>query len=592
MRLPARFRLKAFPTDNRLWKVDWFGDLLRNPNAGSEPLLEVFIVPFKRGETTEEYLKQKSSYEYSQTRKIKVGVSLLPFLHLGTFWRAGIHQTAALSERVVLRNLKNDAVATRIVNAKNFQAKDELLDSFPSIEGCLETNFLEIDFPSKPKKKILIPCYEIIRFYFAGSSNLTRRIITGGIRTSPNALFDETQTNLDVATGHGNLILRGKLVGTDRHTVARLAFSEIANNAAWGVYSSIVKNFNNTGRRIAEASFPFVGNTNLQVCGKWFKEGDVWHLLVYFIESCSHPLPYKQLAWGIEGEREVNTGDKGGKKEHWINRTDDKTTDERGVGSDDEPTLKALFAEALFDGQKFTDLQNKEAETRLKSDKALDGSIRYRVVTVETDEKRELSTAEGTFGASKAQGLDIKIGEDKKTDDEIEDAPKIIPAGWDLFNNILVELEKDKAIKTNVLSFISDSDSLEIDASGYAIYFPHFISGKKIAWSFLDKEYIRRRQAMLAEILISGKFYYLFDTETRIKDHNDHYSMILIYNKDFTRIKTSFWQVLFSDCATFRGRKRDKWKWDDTNRETFRHDLTGHINHALRISTFIHSLSN
>ncbi len=106
MRLPARFRLKAFPTDNMLWKVDWFGDLLRNPNAGSEPLFEVFVVPFKRGETTEEYLKQKSSYDYSQSRKIKVGISLLPFLHLSTFWQAGIYQTAALSERVVLRIYK------------------------------------------------------------------------------------------------------------------------------------------------------------------------------------------------------------------------------------------------------------------------------------------------------------------------------------------------------------------------------------------------------------------------------------------------------------------------------------------------------
>ncbi len=34
MRLPARFRLKAFPTDNMLWKVDWFGDLLRLGEIG------------------------------------------------------------------------------------------------------------------------------------------------------------------------------------------------------------------------------------------------------------------------------------------------------------------------------------------------------------------------------------------------------------------------------------------------------------------------------------------------------------------------------------------------------------------------------
>lgn len=169
MRLPARFRLSAFPTDNQLWKIDWFGDLLPNPNARSEPLLEVFIVPFTRSEITAQILKQKGSYDYSQIRKIKVGISLLPFLHLGTFWRSGIHQTAALSERVVLRNLQIDATTTRIVSAKDFVAKDELLTNFPSIENCLETNLLEIDFPGKTEKKILISCYEIIRFYFAGS---------------------------------------------------------------------------------------------------------------------------------------------------------------------------------------------------------------------------------------------------------------------------------------------------------------------------------------------------------------------------------------------------------------------------------------
>ena len=97
MRLPARFRLKAFPADKRLWKVDWFGDIIPNSNAKSEPLLELFIVPFVAGEINQKNLKTKSSYNYEKFRKIEVGISLLPFLHLGTFWCGGIHHTASLS---------------------------------------------------------------------------------------------------------------------------------------------------------------------------------------------------------------------------------------------------------------------------------------------------------------------------------------------------------------------------------------------------------------------------------------------------------------------------------------------------------------
>lgn len=94
MRLPARFRLKAFPDDKQLWKVDRFGDLLPNTNSKSEPLLEVFIVPFTGDVIDQQTLKQKRFYDYKRFSKIKLGVSLLPFLHLGTFWRNGIHQTA------------------------------------------------------------------------------------------------------------------------------------------------------------------------------------------------------------------------------------------------------------------------------------------------------------------------------------------------------------------------------------------------------------------------------------------------------------------------------------------------------------------
>ena len=591
MRLPARFKLKAFPADNRLWKVDWFGDLLPNPNAKSEPLLEAFIVPYRRSETSEELLRQRGSYDYTQIRKISVGVSLLPFLHLGTFWRGGIHQTAALSERIVLRNLRIDHTAARIVNAENFEASDELLTSFPAMGSCPKTSFFEIDFPEKPAKKILVPCYEVVRFYFAGSSNLTRSIITGGVRAVPNRLFDETQTKLNAATGSANLILRGKLAGTDRHTVARLAFSESANNAAWGIYSSIIKNLSNTGRGIVEAVFPFVGNTSLQVCGKWFKKDNTWHFLVYFIESCSHPLPYKQLAWGIEGEQEVIATPEAGKKEHWINRTDDKNTDERIVGSDDEPALQALFAEAFFDGQKFTDLQNKGTETRLKDTKESDRIVHYKVATTVTEQTREISTAAGTFGNSKTQGLDIKIGEDEKpTEETEEDAPKIIPAGWELFKSILTGLEKNASTRIKILSFKNEDGGFNRFNQPEGIYFPSTVGGRTASWAFLNEERSKQRQVMLAEIKDNDKIFYLFDIEVDLSDENDRYSMLIIKNENYEILDELFWRTLLAECVKNRGKKRDSWSWNKTNRLPIRHALKEIEKYTARIKEFLVNL--
>ncbi len=582
MRLPARFRLKAFPDDKRLWKIDWFGDLLPNPNARSEPLLEVFIVPFKETELNQQTLKQKSSYDYKQVRKIEVGISLLPFLHLGTFWSSGIHQTTALTERVFLRNLQINPQNTRIIAAPEFKNYETLLSYFPSIDSCPETTFFEIGFPKDAKKKILIPSYEVIRFYFAGSSNLTRGIMTGGTRQQQNRLFDPDQTELDENTGVGNLILRNKLIGTDRHNVARLAFSAFAEETAWRIYSSIVRNLNNKNRRIVEAGFPFVGETNLQVCGKWFKQEEVWHLLVYFMETCSYPLPYKQLIWGIEGETEVNPESPKSEKENTITRMKPEDQGEKEIEHDNEPSLKEIFDEVFYDGRKFTDLDSKEKEGRLKAEKTESGT-RYRVTTEKTDTKKGLSTGEGTFGSSETQGLKVGIGEDSDADNDL---PKSIPAGWGLFTNILTELEKDSSIKTRILSFDLDiKDALTKREHG--IYFPLNILGRWINWSFLDKQQKQRRQAMLAEINKDGKYFYLFDIEVNQENINDRYSMLVIKDENNGVLDRVFWKQILSDCAKNRGIKRDLWSWKNSQWVKVRHDLTEVVKYVFKISEFL-----
>ena len=37
-----------FPHDGRVWRVDWFGEVSRNPEVPSEALVETFISPLCR----------------------------------------------------------------------------------------------------------------------------------------------------------------------------------------------------------------------------------------------------------------------------------------------------------------------------------------------------------------------------------------------------------------------------------------------------------------------------------------------------------------------------------------------------------------
>lgn len=594
--LPPTHSIKEFPKDDRLWKVDWFGDLLPNPNAPSEPLLEVFIVPLNDWvEETEEKLSQRGSFNYAQTRKIKIGISFLPFLCLGTFWRNRINQKISLGKRFTFNKLQIDNEHSRIIDAKDFQAYEDLLIAFPSIRNCPETKFIEINLSYKSSQKLLIPSYEVLNSYFAGSSNLTRSIFTGGMFNHPNSIFDPTQTSIDETTGIGKLILRKKMAGTDRYNIARLAFSETAKKAAWGIYSSIAKNFNNKTRCIVEAKFPFIGKTDLQVCGKWFKQSetknitmndeknkpkDIWHFLVYFIESCSHPLPYKKLLWGIEGETETNQTEVE-KPEKAINQIETDVEKVTEVGNAEEPSLQTIFSETVFEGRKFSDLENKEKEERIKDENPKNDPTRYVITTEKVDTTRETSTGEGTYGESKTQGITVKIDENELDD---KDIPKEPPFGWGSFKSILTELEKDSSIKTGVIAFTTDMS--EPIGKSEGIYFPHIVLGKIRSWAYLDKKKNRRRQAMLAEIRKNNKIIYLLDTEVNLENESDRYSMLVIKNENYGILDTSFWKQLFEDCVEHRGIKRDLWDWKNTKFLPIRHDFKELTKYALKISEF------
>lgn len=84
--------IKEFPSDNRYWRVDWFGAIQPNPKLSREPVLQVVITPFKTPDINAlppNKLASASSglVDYTEQQTICIGTGQLPAVCVGSIWR-------------------------------------------------------------------------------------------------------------------------------------------------------------------------------------------------------------------------------------------------------------------------------------------------------------------------------------------------------------------------------------------------------------------------------------------------------------------------------------------------------------------------
>ncbi len=139
---------------------------------------------------------------------------------------------------------------------------------------------------------IIIPAVELIRFYYANSTRLSKAIFDGDFVHSPSSIYDREYTGLD-----------GKLAGVCRRqdvsdddcwTIARILNSQAAFDGARRVNDSMMRDFANTQHAPPKSAFPFAGKTRIKaLCKKVGYAPARW--LVLSLVSCSAPFPYENL---------------------------------------------------------------------------------------------------------------------------------------------------------------------------------------------------------------------------------------------------------------------------------------------------------
>lgn len=349
------FTIPDLTPDARPWRVDWFGEVAYPPNGlrRSQPVYRVLISPVLGDLSSPNIVTDDGDQ-----REAWLSIGTLPMVNMGDIWQNG--------EKIAQPNYQQESFGVHIAHssANIIKAGMSLDEHFvlPLNEhrwhrGATQSYCVCISM--KDGKRMIVPCMELIRFYFGTSSNVLHKLFTGLLREE--MLWREK--SFDPATGHLHLKLASRISGASASDIGRIALSKEAWRSAAGIYASCVTATSQKRTAYPYTGFPFAGPTTLQVSGRWLSfagEADST-FVVYRLQSCSHRFPFETLSYEVDAlkahrdaQKQGNTGGSKGDGV-WAKSGTGKPT----ISSHDPDVKKSGATRMVFGKTKFPDLSHK-----------------------------------------------------------------------------------------------------------------------------------------------------------------------------------------------------------------------------------------
>lgn len=298
-------RISVFPQDGTNWRIDWFGDIAFPNRMVRRKQPSVFIhlsrVIDDRFESDPSVLLSPHSTSPAKFQKrIWVSVGTLVLIRIGDIWRNGQLVCRPDYSLETFAGVQIDKGSTAIVKAGlNLNEGGFLLpmNEHPWHMQCTKSYCLMVQLPQD--RRMIIPCLELVRFYFGSSSNLLSKLFLPPLVRE--SLF--SSASLNPKTHQLRIDLADKISGASAADVGRISMDPIAARAARIVGASCLRASTTDTIIYPQALFPFEGQTDLVVSGKWLSHGDKPNstFLVYNLRSCSHPFPFRALQYTTRG---------------------------------------------------------------------------------------------------------------------------------------------------------------------------------------------------------------------------------------------------------------------------------------------------
>lgn len=244
----------------------------------------------------------------SKQRKVWISIGTLALLRVGDIWRDGQLELAPDYELENFLDLKICSESSVLVKAGlNLEEQGFLLPraEHPWHMECTQSYCLMIELPQN--RRLIVPCIELIRFYFGSSSNLLTKLFLPPLVRE--ALY--TKPHFDKTNGRLTLQLAAGISGASAADIGRMHLEPHAWRVAVHVGTSLLKRSISSQGVYPQAYFPFEGATNVCASGKWlsFQDAPKATFVVFSLRSCTHSFPFRSLRYS-KNDTDLNSARK------------------------------------------------------------------------------------------------------------------------------------------------------------------------------------------------------------------------------------------------------------------------------------------
>ena len=506
-------QIKEFPNDGRVWRIDWFGAVRKNDNVPTEPTIDVYLRPVSVTDKT-----SIADFGWLNKERIccTIGVGQLPVLTIGSLWKNG----KLLDYKVIVpSNLPNVNIAedsVRLIEAAHKDQTGYIINKaafdIGGFKNGLSARCLAIESDGDPYS-IIIPVAEVIRFYYAISTNLAKIAFLGSYETNFDQIIGE-RCGFDSKTKILIIHLRQWLYDNEGWVLGRILRDKNAQQGFFQIHRSLVKqSVGKYHQPMPETNFPFQGKTDWAARCLSFTSGGKVRTLILELLRCTAPFPFSNLVVirdndGRQASPETDLPESN--KRPYLRNQRLKSGTSKKLHSIEEPVQNMKRMVIDYVKERFGDLWNNEL---IKPEKEFCNYRKTDLLFLPPSESTTaLGTGDGTSGQSKTAPISISINVGKETD--IAQKPRshsrseALPA---TFENMMAAVRylsenyQDKGVTAKVWP---------------TLYMP-LTSNRSSQWSYLDTSATTTnlvktpRRVLIAELNIDNMLFWLVEFEQR-----------------------------------------------------------------------------
>lgn len=506
-------QIKEFPNDGRVWRIDWFGAVRKNDNVPTEPTIDVYLRPVSVTDKT-----SIADFGWLNKERIccTIGVGQLPVLTIGSLWKNG----KLLDYQVIVpSNLPNVNIAedsVRLIEAGHKDQTGYIINKaafdIGGFKNGLSARCLAIESDGDPYS-IIIPVAEVIRFYYAISTNLAKIAFLGSYETNFDQIIGE-RCGFDSKTKILIIHLRQWLYDNEGWVLGRILRDKNAQQGFFQIHRSLVKqSVGKYHQPMPETNFPFQGKTDWAARCLSFTSGGKVRTLILELLRCTAPFPFSNLVVirdndGRQASPETDLPESN--KRPYLRNQGLKSGTSKKLHSIEEPVQNMKRMVIDYVKERFGDLWNKEL---IKPEKEFCNYRKTDLLFLPPSESTTaLGTGDGTSGQSKTAPISISINVGKETGItqklRSHSRSEALPA---TFENMMAAVRylsenyQDKGVTTKVWP---------------TLYMP-LTSNRSSQWSYLDTSATTTnlvktpRRVLIAELNIDNMLFWLVEFEQR-----------------------------------------------------------------------------